>query len=111
MKTILALLAAWALFLPAALAASPDTIFGSITDPCGPCLHEVVANGPGIIESKEFANYLCIGEGGGAVAVCIAQCGSMSPSGDPVAIAAIEAQVFLIGGALFDYWYVLLAAI
>ncbi len=101
MKSIFA---AATLFFPAALAAS-DTIFGSIPDPCGPCLHRVVANGPGRVESKEFANYLCMGEGDGAIAVCITECGTSSSSGDVLDISYVEAQVYLIMGVLFDYWY------
>ncbi len=99
------ILAAATPFFAAALAAT-DTIFGSITDPaCGPCLHQVVANGPGRVESKEFANYLCLGTGGNAVAVCITECGTKSPSSDVLDIAYTEAQIDLIAGAVFDYWY------
>jgi hypothetical protein len=100
------LLAAGALFLPATLAAV-DTLFNHITDPgCGPCLHQVVAEGPGSVRSKEFANYLCMGEGDSAVAVCITECGSRSSSVDPLDDAYTMAQVDLIMGAVFDCWYV-----
>jgi hypothetical protein len=99
-------LAAGALLLPAALAAS-DILFGFVTDPaCGPCLHEVVADGPGSVQSKEFAKYLCMGNGGSAVAVCITECGTKSPQEDTLDIAYTQAQVDLIMGAVFDYWYV-----
>ncbi len=102
MKSILA---AGALFLPAALGAT-DTLFTSISDPaCGPCLHKVVADGPGNIQTKEFANYLCLGKGGSAVAVCMTQCGSASSSDDALDIAYKRAQINLIIGVVFDYWY------
>ena len=94
------ILAAATLFLPAALAAT-DTIFGTIPDPCGPCLHRVVANGPGSVESKEFANYICIGEGGGEIAVCVTECGATSTVGDVMASSYVEAQLYLIIGLLF----------
>ena len=101
------ILTAGALFPLAALASS--AIFGFITDPgCAPCLDNVIANGPGSTESMEFATYLCIGSGGSDAAVCISRCGSTIPFDDPVAIAASEAQVELLMGSLFDYWYVTL---
>ncbi len=100
------IIAAATVLFPTILAAS-DTIFGSITDPaCGPCLHRVVANGPGSVVSKEFANYLCMGTGGDAVAVCITECGTQSPSNDILQTAYTEAQIDLIMGAVFDYWCV-----
>ncbi|KAB5511160.1 hypothetical protein GE09DRAFT_755246 [Coniochaeta sp. 2T2.1] len=108
MKSILAVAT---LCFPAALAAT-DTIFFSITDPaCGPCLHRVVANGPGSVQSKEFAYYLCMGTGGSEVAVCITECGTKSRYSDDVALdeAFTEAQIDLIMGAVFDYWYAPLA--
>ena len=103
MKTILA---AAALFLPAALAAT-DTIFGSIPEPCGPCLHQLVANGPGSVESKEFANYLCMGEGGSDFLRCMTECGKKSPSDSVLDIDFTEGQNFLIIRVIFDYWYAL----
>ena len=102
MKTILA---AAALFLPAALAAT-DTIFGSIPDPCGPCLHQVVADGPGSVESMEFAHYLCMGEGSNGVFLCMRDyCGTKSPLDSVFDIDFTEGQNLLIIRALFDYWY------
>lgn len=97
------LFVAIASFLSAALASNP--IFGAIADPaCGPCIDRAVANGPGNTESKDFANYLCIGSGGTAVATCITLCGSSNPSLDPVAIAAVSAEIQIIMGSVFDYW-------
>ena len=99
------ILTAGALFPLASLASSP--IFGYITDPgCAPCLDNVIANGPGSTQSKEFATYLCIGSGGNDAAVCITGCGSKTPLDDPIAIAASEAQLQLLLGSLFDYWHV-----
>ena len=93
-----------ALFFPTTLAAS-DTIFGSIPEPCGPCLHQVVANGPGSVESKEFANYLCWGDGGSAIIRCVTECGKKKPSDTIFDVNWTEGQVGLISRAFFDYWY------
>ncbi|KAL2130723.1 hypothetical protein VTI74DRAFT_6052 [Chaetomium olivicolor] len=101
------ILAAGALLLLAALAVT-DSILPSVTDPaCGPCLQEVVANGPGSPESKEFAHYFCLGEGANAVADCAAKCGPKGPSesDDPVVIAAVGAQHNAIRSGFFFYCF------
>jgi hypothetical protein len=98
-----AILAAGAFFLPAALGAT-DIIFDFVTLGCGPCLHQAVAAGPGAVQSKEFAEYFCLGKGADAVALCIPDC--KSTSDDVLDIAYARAQVDLIVGAVFDYWYV-----
>jgi len=101
MKLYLAI--AITLFLSATLATNP--VFGPIADQaCGPCIDRAVAAGPANTQSKEFANYLCIGSGGTAVATCITLCGSLSPSLDPVALAGVSAEIQLIVGSAFDYW-------
>jgi hypothetical protein len=55
--------------------------------------------------TKEFANYICIGEGSGEIAVCVTECGATSTVGDVMASSYVEAQLYLIIGLLFDYWY------
>ena len=94
-----------ALFLPFALAY--NSLFAGVDPICAPCLNKVVADGPSNTHSEEFANYLCIGQGGSAVAVCIAECGTATSESDgPFDIGQAGARVDIIMGIAFDYWYV-----
>jgi hypothetical protein len=95
------LIALGALFLPFVLVYGD--LFDGVDPLCAPCLNEVVADGPSNTRSKEFVNYVCVGQGASAVAQCITECG-ISTSGDIIDTAA--AQVPIIMGIMFDYWYV-----
>ncbi|KAH6870966.1 hypothetical protein B0T10DRAFT_466901 [Thelonectria olida] len=93
-------IAVGALFLPFALAY--NGFFEGVDPLCAPCLNEAIADGPSNTQSKEFANYLCMGQGASAVALCITECG-MSTSGDPVESAEAEARIYIITGIVVDY--------
>ncbi|EWZ28085.1 hypothetical protein FOQG_19296 [Fusarium oxysporum f. sp. raphani 54005] len=94
------LVAFGALFLPFVLAY--DGLFGGVDPLCAPCLNEVVADGPSNTQSKEFANYLCIGLGASAVGLCISECG-ISTSGDIMDQAEAQGRSAIITGIVFDY--------
>jgi hypothetical protein len=99
------LIAVGALFLPFVLAYGG--LFDGVDPLCAPCLNEVVADGPSNTQSKEFANYLCIGRGVSAVGLCISasECG-ISTSGDIIDQAEAQGRSAIITGIVFDYWYV-----
>jgi hypothetical protein len=98
------LIAVGALFLPFVLAYGG--LFDGVDPLCAPCLNEVVADSPSNTQSKEFANYLCIGRGASAVALCISEseCG-ISTSGDIIDQAEAQGRSAIITGIVFDYWY------
>lgn len=89
-------LAAGTLFR-AALASS--YIFGFIIDPrCAPCFDGAIARGPGAIESKAFAQYLCMGSGGSDAVVCISMCGA--GIGDVAEESYVSTQLNLLMGSV-----------
>ncbi|EXK38568.1 hypothetical protein FOXG_04836 [Fusarium oxysporum f. sp. lycopersici 4287] len=93
-------IAAGTFFLPLALASKG--IFDGVDPLCAPCLDEAIADGPSNTQSKEFANYLCMGQGGSAVSLCITECG-ISTSSDIIDTSAAEARADVIIGIMFDY--------
>ncbi|KAL7768445.1 hypothetical protein ACKLNR_002746 [Fusarium oxysporum f. sp. zingiberi] len=93
-------IAAGTFFLPLALASKG--IFDGVDPLCAPCLNKAIADGPSNTQSKEFANYLCMGQGGSAVSLCITECGT-STSSDIIDTSAAEARADLIIGIVFDY--------
>jgi len=99
------LIALGALFLPFVLVYGD--LFGVVDPLCAPCLNEVVADGPSNTQSKEFANYLCMGPGASAVGLCISEseCG-ISTSDEIIDQAEAQGRSAIITGIVFDYWYV-----